>query len=104
MEKAFGRAGDLVARLGGDEFVAMLPGATLNSTVRAAKRLKEVLANEHEKCRRSGQDCPGFSVSVGCYAVVPHKGTNASELKEAADQYLYEAKREGGRSCVRPAI
>jgi len=104
MEKAFGRAGDVVARLGGDEFVAMLPGASLANTVRAAKRLAQVLDAEHEKCRRSGQACPNFSVSVGCYAVVPHKETNSSELKEAADRYLYEAKREGGRSCVRPAI
>ena len=104
MEKVFGRAGDLVARLGGDEFVAMLPSTTLNGTVRAAKRLEQVLEAELETCRHTGQACPNFSVSVGCYAVVPHKETNSSELKEAADQYLYEAKREGGRNCVRPAI
>lgn len=104
MEKTFGRAGDVVARFGGDEFVAILPGVTLESTVRAAERLEWFLKADQEEYRSNGQTLPAFSVSIGCFAMVPHKETSSVELMGAADHYLYEAKREGGRNCVRPII
>lgn len=104
MEKTFCRAGEVVARLGGDEFAAILPGVTQESVVRAAVRLNDFLEQERDNCRLSQEVCPNFTTSIGCFSMIPDQGSSLEELVEKADQYLYEAKREGGRDCVRPII
>lgn len=102
LEATFSRAGDVVARLGGDEFAAILPGANLENTVLAALRLKNALVET--SVDEGAEGCPAFTVSIGCYAMVPERNTPLSALLDRADQHLYEAKDEGGRDCVRPVL
>lgn len=104
MEATFSRAGELVARIGGDEFAAILPGASVEQTVRAAQRLKGALAAQYRQSQETGGLCPEFTTSVGCFAMVPDASSSTDDLLESADQHLYEAKDKGGRDCVRPVV
>lgn len=104
MKKTFSRAGDVVARLGGDEFVALLPGTATENVVQAALRLKGALAKESQCSQKAEQTCPTFTTSIGCYSLRPNENESASVLIRGADKYLYEAKEEGGRACVRPEV
>lgn len=102
MESAFCRAGDFVVRLGGDEFVAVLPGSSLESTIKGANRFTERLANACLQCPQS-DTCPSFTVSAGCASTVPQEGSSSKELIAVADVQLYEAKEIKGTNSVRPA-
>jgi len=104
MKKTFSRAGDVVARLGGDEFVALLPGTATENVVQASQRLDGALAQERQSCQKAEQTCPTFTTSIGCYSLRPNENESASALIGGADKYLYEAKEEGGRACVRPEV
>tara|TARA_R110002072_G_C7957726_1_gene533661 strand:- start:1467 stop:3221 length:1755 start_codon:yes stop_codon:yes gene_type:complete len=96
MNTTFSRAGDIVARLGGDEFAAILPGAGLRHAVDAAQRLKREALVEHDILGGTEQECPSFTISIGCSAVVPEGATTSAELLNRADANLYEAKAQGG--------
>ena len=87
------RQGDLVARYGGEEFVLLLPGASEEDAVAAARRVRGVLR---------GVDGPRtITASLGI-ASWPAHGSTGPELLAAADAALYEAK-EGGRDQARVA-
>lgn len=99
MADTFCRSGDVVARLGGDEFAALLPATTINDAVNLSERFRTALAGHIEAGHGSG-----FTVSVGCHALLPTESSTLADLVEPADQNLYEAKRVGGRNCVRPRL
>jgi diguanylate cyclase (GGDEF)-like protein len=87
------RQGDLVARYGGEEFVLLLPGATDDDAIGAARRVREVL-----------RGVPGprpITASLGI-ASRPAQGETGAQLLAAADEALYAAK-EGGRDQARIA-
>jgi diguanylate cyclase (GGDEF)-like protein len=87
------RQGDLVARYGGEEFVLLLPGATEEDAIAAARRVRGVLR---------GVDGPRtITASLGI-AGWPAHGATGPELLAAADQALYAAKT-GGRDQARVA-
>lgn len=84
------RTMDLSARYGGEEFIAVLSGGGLESGVRFAEAVRAVLATS---------DGPRpFTVSAGVAEYVRSMET-FSDLVEAADAALYEAK-EGGRDRI----
>jgi diguanylate cyclase (GGDEF)-like protein len=84
------RAGDTVARHGGEEMALVLPGASPAEAVAVAERARAAVARLH-------LDAGRVSVSVGVASTrVP---CEPSDLAEAADRCLYEAKR-GGRDRV----
>ena len=104
MNSSFARAGEVVARFGGDEFVALIPGANLHSTITAANNFAKAVHTELHNCLQFAKPCTPFTLSIGCTATHPSSLSSTAELIEAADKSLYEAKEDGGRSCVRPLL
>jgi diguanylate cyclase (GGDEF)-like protein len=88
---------DLVCRYGGEEFGIILPNTSQSSALPIADRIKSVieqLAIPHCRSKTS----PFVSLSMGIATTVPSPDMFPSELVEAADQMLYQAKQKG-RNC-----
>ena len=82
-------------RYGGEEFVVILPGASLETAVAAAERLRSVVSN------LSQQEYRMITVSIGVASKRSSACATGGELLDAADSALYLAKREGrDRVCV----
>lgn len=87
------RQGDVVARYGGEEFALILPGATAEDAVAAARRVREVLQLVQAPRAVTA------SLGIACQQGV---GASGAELLAAADAALYAAKA-GGRDQARIA-
>jgi diguanylate cyclase (GGDEF)-like protein len=84
---------DIVARWGGDEFVVMMPGIADDEM--GAKRAQQLADQVSGRTRLDGvQDALRVKVSVGV-AIWPRHGADLHSLVEAADQAMYQAKRDG---------
>ncbi|MFT4614439.1 MAG: diguanylate cyclase (GGDEF)-like protein [Bacteroidia bacterium] len=94
MLQASTRAGEVVARYGGEEFILILPGASSESAMRTASRLKDMIfaANiPHENSAVADR----ISVSQGVVSVRPDGAQEANDLIVLADTALYSAKGSG---------
>jgi diguanylate cyclase (GGDEF)-like protein len=83
------RASDVGARYGGDEFVVILPSTSQEEATNAAEKLATSVAN----C--AAMTATGENVQLGiCFGVAtcPADAKTATDLIEAADARLYEAK------------
>ncbi len=99
MNRAATRAGELVARYGGEEFVLVLPGATAESALRTAERVRQLIeteAIEHPSAEPFGV----ITVSQGVLTVGADGMTHADELISRADKALYAAKAQGRNRVV----
>tara|TARA_R110001592_G_scaffold295594_2_gene565680 strand:- start:26365 stop:27564 length:1200 start_codon:yes stop_codon:yes gene_type:complete len=100
MQRATSRAGEIVGRYGGEEFILVLPGATVQSAVRTAERLKDLVNSEgiaHEKSNIGGI----ITVSQGVVSMMPGTELTAADIIKRADNALYKAKHEGrNRICI----
>jgi diguanylate cyclase (GGDEF)-like protein len=85
---------DFVARYGGEEFLVMLPETAMPEAQEIAERIRSRIAEESFSGRR-------ITVSIGV-AEFPLHGQTPEQVIAAADEALYEAKREG-RDRVRRA-
>jgi diguanylate cyclase (GGDEF)-like protein len=85
---------DEVARYGGEEFLIVLPETAMPEALDIADRIRGRIATEAFPGRR-------MTVSIGV-AEYPVHGDSPEQLIAAADEALYEAKREG-RDRVRRA-
>jgi diguanylate cyclase (GGDEF)-like protein len=85
---------DFVARYGGEEFLVMLPETAMPEAQEIAERIRGRIADESFSGRR-------ITVSIGV-AEFPLHGQTPEHVIAAADEALYEAKREG-RDRVRRA-
>jgi diguanylate cyclase len=90
------RASDTVGRMGGDEFLALLPETALVGALHVAEKLRGLLSQPYPLEVAEAT----MSASIGV-ALFPAHGSDAEALHRAADEALYEAKREGkNRVCV----
>jgi diguanylate cyclase (GGDEF)-like protein len=79
------RGSDLAGRMGGDEFAVALIESEPDAGDRFVRRLRERIG--------AGEFPAEFSISAG-QAHFPSEGDTSVELFRAADERLYEAKRE----------
>jgi diguanylate cyclase (GGDEF)-like protein len=84
---------DLVARIGGEEFVVLLPQTDIDAAVGLAQKLRHQLRESPAPISSELQVSATASFGVAC---MPggHNGSVAA-LYAAADNALYDAKREG---------
>lgn len=82
----------LVSRYGGEEFTVILPNIELNDALTIANDIRR----KFESTPMTGpSSSPAYVTASMGLAHYPQHGTEASELIEAADQALYQAKRQG---------
>jgi diguanylate cyclase (GGDEF)-like protein len=79
----------LVARYGGDEYVIALP----DTTAEAALIVMEEIRSHFSSREASPQVPRRIGISIGI-AARPQHGKTGTDLKRAADEALYRAKRE----------
>lgn len=91
------RGGDIVARYGGEEMAAILPGASLETALVVAERLRTHVA---EIVVESDQGPVRFTTSVGV-SLLPTDASEMEQLIGCADQALYRAKHEGRNRVVK---
>lgn len=88
------RSTDFLARYGGEEFVVLLS----DTDAVGAKRVADIMRNAVESVRLPHPESkvsPFVTVSVGIASVIPDEHLTAKEVLRAADQMLYQAKRDG---------
>lgn len=92
------RDNDTAARLGGEEFALLLAGASEESALTAADRLR------HSVSSVANETAGVVTVSVGV-AACPAQAVNERALYAAADAALYQAKHDGrDRSVLAPRL
>ncbi|PZO03213.1 MAG: hypothetical protein DCF30_03590 [Hyphomicrobiales bacterium] len=87
---------DLVGRFGGEEFAVLLPGAELDSAMRIALRIQDLLATRHLPV----SETLSLKVSASLGLATRFRAETLSALVERADKALYRAKNDG-RGCIR---
>ncbi|WP_379896012.1 diguanylate cyclase [Marinicrinis lubricantis] len=89
-------------RFGGEEFVVLLPGVKAKDAAALAERIRSRVEEEPFRYRESQ---PGGRVTLSIGVAEYTRGWTWDELLKAADDALYEAKRNGkNRVVVRKAI
>jgi diguanylate cyclase (GGDEF)-like protein len=97
--RVVGRAGDLVARYGGEEFIILLPETDATGAAHVAELVRKSL--QERQIPHSGSSVCGYvTVSLGVATCVPNAILQVDDVIQAADEALYEAKRQG-RDCVK---
>jgi diguanylate cyclase (GGDEF)-like protein len=91
------RGGDIPCRYGGEEFTVLLPGASLAQSLQRARQLREAV--EAGQFNQSGHGPGKISVSIGV-AEFPGSGSDSTEVLQAADRALYQAKNEGRNRAI----
>lgn len=93
------RATDFVARYGGEEFAVVLPDTDMEHAMRLADEISSIIRDL--KIEHAYSKAGSFvSVSIGVATARPMPEMETSQLVDAADKALYEAK-ESGRSTIR---
>lgn len=86
------RPRDSIGRFGGEEFIAVLPQCGFEETVGAAERLRVAVASNPVPHTHHPLE---ITISLGCTASIPGAENSLQMLLRAADEALYESKRQG---------
>jgi diguanylate cyclase (GGDEF)-like protein len=87
------REDEFVGRYGGEEFLLIMPNVEKSHALRAAERIRAVVAGWDFPHRdRQPEGCVTVSGGVASW---PNDGDDVDALLHCADQALYQAKREG---------
>jgi diguanylate cyclase (GGDEF)-like protein len=89
------RAGDLCGRLGGEEFGLFLHARNGREAHAAAERLRRTVAELVVTTFAGGKVVPTLSLGVAAT-----RGLTLAEVMRAADEALYDAKRQGRNRTV----
>jgi len=92
------RQSDTVARYGGEEFVVLMPETEMDDAMQKAEAVRELLAATPIELNRRGEKVV-VTISAGL-ATFPQDGNDEAELFAAADQRMYQAKKEGRNRVV----
>jgi diguanylate cyclase (GGDEF)-like protein len=87
------RKDDIFGRFGGEEFLVILPNTNLAQALSAANKIRALVAG-YPFPFADRQPLKALTVSGGV-AEYPYHGRDAQSLLHAADEALYEAKRQG---------
>jgi len=93
------RATDVIARYGGEEVVVLLLETALEKAVAIAEKIRLAIAAHHICCEEARIS---VTVSIGVAAGPTRETVHCTDLLDAADQAMYQAKA-GGRNRVVPA-
>jgi two-component system cell cycle response regulator len=85
------RKSDVLARYGGEEFVIMLPQTAIQGAIAEAERIRRAITSHKFK----GLGRTYLTVSIGIAAFPNARIRTYDELISAADDSLYEAKKNG---------
>ncbi|MEQ9481427.1 AAA-like domain-containing protein [Coleofasciculus sp. F4-SAH-05] len=90
-------SGALVARFGGEEFAIIMPQINGEQAVQLAEQIRErvkALNISHDPYRMCGYSSI-ITLSLGVASMIPHPEDDPLNLVQAADEALFESKRQG---------
>ncbi|WP_196139687.1 diguanylate cyclase [Aliikangiella sp. G2MR2-5] len=93
------RASDLVGRYGGEEFIGILPETDIEGARELAEKLRKLVTNLNIAHKYSDV-APHVTISLGVASCIPSVETSATDLLEASDRALYEAKTSGRNKVI----
>ncbi len=99
IEKTVAQSGGAVARFGGEEFVCLIQGLTLQGAMEVAEEIHARLAQallEHQRSTIANH----ITISLGVASLDTIPDPSLDALISAADEALYEAKRNGRNRSV----
>lgn len=96
------RSSDTVARYGGDEFAIILPHMEKEDAVKFAEQLRKKVSKlvSIPIPREYSSVLPDLTISLGVATIIPSPESSIKEFINAADQALYEAKKERNKIVV----
>ena len=101
LQQTVSRASDLVARYGGEEFVFIAPNTNAEQALVFARRVRDAIMAL--QLPHAMSDYGHISVSIGVASCIPAGEGGMSEVLEAADAALYQAKLAGRNRAMSAA-
>jgi diguanylate cyclase (GGDEF)-like protein len=88
------RSSDFVGRFGGEEFAAILANVDYDNATKVAEKIRKCIEGLKIVYEQS-PTVPYITISLGVATITPTFKTSFVELISAADQKMYQAKRQG---------
>ena len=85
---------DLAARFGGEEFVCLLPKTEASGAMTVAQKVEQAIRALNIAHAQSDV-ASHVTVSIGIATITPQQNSDSQQLIAAADQQLYNAKKNG---------